>query len=84
MFRAAADCDDHNVLPLPRSLRGGAAAKAALASRGRIVETVTDDQIKVDAALNRIWRNDERGRPILLHLIDAGRDVRRRGARQGS
>jgi len=35
-------------------------------------ETVTDSQTKADAALNRIWRNDEDGRAILLHITDAG------------
>ncbi|WP_348524964.1 hypothetical protein [Pararhodobacter sp. SW119] len=40
---AAAQRDDRNVLPLPGSLRGGAAAKVvgALLSRGLIAETVT-------------------------------------------
>ena len=71
---AAAQRDDRNVLPLPGSLRGGAAAKvvAALLSRGLIVETVADERIKADAALNRVWRNDEEGRGILLHLTTAG------------
>jgi hypothetical protein len=71
---AAAQRDDRNVLPLPGSLRGGAAAKVvgALLSRGLIAETTTDSQTKADAALNRIWRNDEDGRAILLHITDAG------------
>jgi hypothetical protein len=37
-----------------------------------VAETVTDSQTKADAALNRIWRNDEDGRAILLHITDAG------------
>ncbi|CUH17961.1 hypothetical protein JSE7799_00418 [Jannaschia seosinensis] len=74
ILSAAAQRDDRNVLPLPGSLRGGAATKvvAALLSRGLIAETMTDSQTKADAALNRIWRNDEDGRAILLHITDAG------------
>ena len=37
-----------------------------------VAETVTDSQTKADAALNRIWRNDEDCRAILLHITDAG------------
>ena len=71
---AAAQRDDRNVLPLPGSLRGGAAAKVvgALLSRGLIAETATDGHTRADAALNRIWRNDADGRAILLHITDAG------------
>lgn len=74
ILSAAAQRDDRNVLPLPGSLRGGAATKVvgALLSRGLIVELTTDSQTKADAALNRIWRNDEDGRAILLHITDAG------------
>ncbi|MEM6676268.1 MAG: DUF3489 domain-containing protein [Pseudomonadota bacterium] len=74
ILSAAAQREDRNVLPLPGSLRGGAAAKVvgALLSRGLIAETTTDSQTKADAALNRIWRNDEDGRAILLHITDAG------------
>ena len=74
ILSAAAQRDDRNVLPLPGSLRGGAATKVvgALLSRGLIAETATDSQTKADAALNRIWRNDEDGRAILLHVTDAG------------
>src|SRR5690606_16874409 len=74
ILSAAAQRDDRNVLPLPGSLRGGAAAKVvgALLSRGLIVETTTDSQTRADAALNRIWRNDEDGRAILLHITEAG------------
>ena len=74
ILSAAAQREDRNVLPLPGSLRGGAATKVvgALLSRGLIAETVTDSQTKADAALNRIWRNDEDGRAILLHITDAG------------
>lgn len=71
---AAAQHEDRNVLPLPGSLRGGAAAKVvgALLSRGLIAETTTDSRIRADAALNRIWRNDEDGNAILLRITDAG------------
>ena len=74
ILSAAAQREDRNVLPLPGSLRGGAAAKVvgALLSRALIVETTTDNQTKADAALNRIWRNDEDGCAILLHVTDAG------------
>lgn len=74
ILSAAAQRDDRNVLPLPGSLRGGAAAKVAgaLLKRGLIAETPTDGRTKADAALNRIWRNDEDGNAILLHITDAG------------
>ncbi len=74
ILSAAAQRDDGNVLPLPGSLRGGAAVKVvgALLSRGLIAETVTEIRTKADAALNRIWRNDEDGRAILLHITNAG------------
>ena len=74
ILSAAAQREDRNVLPLPGSLRGGAATKVvgALLKRGLIAETATDSQTKADAALNRIWRNDEDGRAILLHITDAG------------
>ncbi|SFC00055.1 DUF3489 domain-containing protein [Tropicimonas isoalkanivorans] len=74
ILSAAAQREDRNVLPLPGSLRGGAAAKVvgALLSRGLIAETATDSRAKTDAALNRIWRNDEDGNAILLHITDAG------------
>ena len=71
---AAAQREDHNVLPLPGSLRGGVAAKVvgALLSRGLIAETTSDSRTKADAALNRIWRNDADGRAIILYITDAG------------
>jgi len=74
ILSAAAQREDRNVLPLPGSLRGGAAAKVvgALLKRELIAETATDSQTKADAALNRIWRNDADGRAILLHITDAG------------
>ena len=74
ILSAPAQREDRNLLPLPGSLRGGAAAKVvgALLKRGLIAETTTDSRTKADAALNRIWRNDEDGRAILLHITDAG------------
>lgn len=74
ILSAAAQREDRNVLPLPGSLRGGAAAKVVdgLLTRGLIAETPTDSQTKADAALNRFWRNDEDGRAILLHVTDGG------------
>jgi hypothetical protein len=74
ILSAAAQRDDRNVLPLPGSLRGGAAQKVigALLKRGLISETVTDQLAKADPALNRVWRNDEDGCAILLHVTDAG------------
>ena len=74
ILTAAAQRADRNVLPLPGSLRGGAATKVvgALLSRGLVAETTTDSRTRADAALNRIWRNDEDGRAILLHITDAG------------
>jgi hypothetical protein len=52
ILSAAAQREDRNVLPLPGSLRGGAAAKVvgALLRRGLIAETATDSQTKADAA----------------------------------
>ncbi len=74
ILSAAAQREDRNVLPLPGSLRGGAAAKVvgALLKRALIAETATDSRTKADAALNRIWRNDGDGHAILLHITDAG------------
>ncbi|MGC9371385.1 MAG: DUF3489 domain-containing protein, partial [Paracoccaceae bacterium] len=74
ILSAAAQREDRNVLPLPGSIRGGAATKVvgALLKRRLIAETATDNQTKADAALNRIWRNDEDGNAILLHITNAG------------
>ena len=59
ILSAAAQRADGNVLPLPGSLRGGAAIKVvgALLARGLIREQVVDSPRKADAALNTIWRN---------------------------
>jgi hypothetical protein len=65
------------VLPLPRSLRGGAATKVvgALLSRGLIAERITDSIAKADPALNRIRRNEPDGRGVLLTITPAGLDA---------
>jgi hypothetical protein len=77
ILSAAARRDDGNVLPLPGSLRGGAASKVvgALLSRGLIAERATDSIAKADPALNRIWRNEPDGRGVLLHITAAGLDA---------
>ena len=77
ILSAAAQRDDGNVLPLPGSLRGGAATKVvgALLSRGLIAERVTDSMAKPDPALNRVWRNDTDGRGVLLFITPAGLDA---------
>ena len=74
LLAAAAQRKDGNVLPLPGSLRGGAATKVvgALLARGLIREEVSDSLTKADAALNTIWRNADDGRAVLLHIAPAG------------
>ena len=74
ILSAAAQRPDGNLLPLPGSLRGGAAAKvvAALLARGLVREEVTDSTRPADAALNTIWRNEEDGRAVLLRITAAG------------
>jgi DNA-binding MarR family transcriptional regulator len=77
ILSAAAQRDDGNILPLPGSLRGGAAGKVvgALLSRGLIAERITDSMAKADPALNRIWRNEPDGRGVLLFITPAGLDA---------
>ena len=74
ILSAAAQRPDGNVLPLPGSLRGGAATKVvgALLSRGLIREHVVDSPRKADAAMNTIWRNEPDGRGVLLLVTAAG------------
>jgi hypothetical protein len=74
ILSAAAQRTDGNVLPLPGSLRGGAATKVigALLSRGLIREQVIDSPRKADAAMNTIWRNEDDGRGVLLFITAAG------------
>jgi hypothetical protein len=65
---------DGNVLPLPGSLRGGAQTKVigALLKRGLIEERTIDSIQPPDASLNRVWRQDDDGRAILLYITKAG------------
>ena len=74
VLSAACQRLDGNLLPLPGALRGGAAGKlvAALLSRGLAEERVLDSDTKADAALNRVWRNLDDGRPVLLRITPAG------------
>ena len=77
ILSAAAQRPDGNLLPLPASLRGGAAAKVvgALLARGLVREEVTENRAKADTALNTLWRNLEDGRGVLLRVTAAGLDA---------
>ena len=78
ILSAAAQRADGNVLPLPGSLRGGAATKVvgALLARGLIREHIVDSPRKADAAMNTVWRNLEPdGRGVLLFITAAGADA---------
>ena len=77
ILSAAAQRPDGNVLPLPGSLRGGAATKvvAALLARGLIREHVADSLRKADPALNTVWRNLDDGRGVLLFITAAGAEA---------
>lgn len=79
ILSAAAQRDDGNVLPLPGSLRGGAAGKVvgALLKRGWIREEIVDSRTTADAALNRFWRNlpEPDGRAVLLFITAAGAEA---------
>ena len=79
ILSAAAQRADGNVLPLPGSLRGGAATKVvgALLARGLIREHVVDSPRKADAAMNTIWRNlpEPDGRGVLLFITAAGAEA---------
>ena len=79
ILSAAAQRPDGNVLPLPGSLRGGAAKKVvdALLSRGLIREHIVDSPRKADTAMNTIWRNlpEPDGRGVLLFITAAGADA---------
>ena len=74
ILSAAAQRPDSNALPLPGSLRGGAATKVvgALLSRGLIRERVVDSPRKADATMNTVWRNEPDGRGVLLLVTLAG------------
>jgi hypothetical protein len=74
ILSTAAQRPDGNLLPLPDSLRGGAATKVvgALLGRGLVREEVTDGTRPANAAFNTIWRNEEDGRAVLLRITAAG------------
>jgi hypothetical protein len=74
ILSAAAQRPDGNLLPLPGSLRGGAAGKVlgALLGRGLVREEVTDGTRPADAAFNTLWRHEEGGRAVLLRITAAG------------
>ena len=74
LLSAAAQRADGNLLPLPGSLRGGAATKVvgALLARGLAREDVTDLQTRADSALNTVWRKEDDGRAVLLRITPAG------------
>ena len=74
LVSAAAQRADGNLLPLPSSLRGGAAVKVvgALLARGLAREMVTELQTRADSTLNTVWRNEDDGRAVLLRITPAG------------
>ena len=74
LLSAAAQRADGNLLPLPGSLRGGAAVKVvgALLARGLAREEVTDRTTRADSALNTVWRNEDDGRAVLLKITPEG------------
>jgi Protein of unknown function (DUF3489) len=74
LLSGAAQRADGNLLPLPGSLRGGAAAKVvgALLARGLAREEVTDRTTRADSAFNTIWRNEDDGRAVLLKITPDG------------
>jgi hypothetical protein len=74
ILSAACQRPDGNLLPLPGSLRGGAATKVvtALLARGLAEERVLDTTTKADLALNTIWHNVDDGRAILLRITPVG------------
>ena len=74
LLSAAAQRPDGNLLPLPGSLRGGAATKVvgALLVRGLAREDVSDRITPVDSVLNNVWRNEDDGRAVLLRITPAG------------
>jgi hypothetical protein len=77
LLTAAAQRADGNLLPLPGSLRGGAATKvvAALLARGLAEERSVETTAKADPALNTVWRNADDGSGTLLRITPAGLDA---------
>jgi hypothetical protein len=74
ILSAAAQRPDGNLLPLPGSLRGGAAGKVigALLARGLAAEHIVDSPRKADPAMSTIWRDEGDGRAVLLVVTAAG------------
>ena len=74
ILSAAAQRADGNLLPLPGSLRGGAATKVvgALLARGLAREDVIEALTRADSPLNTVWRNEADGRAVLLRITPAG------------
>jgi hypothetical protein len=74
ILSAAAQRPGGNLLPLPGSLRGGAAVKVvgALLARGLAREEVIDRVTRADSALNTVWRNEDDGRAVLLKITPEG------------
>jgi hypothetical protein len=77
LLTAAAQRADGNLLPLPGSLRGGAATKvvAALLARGLAEERSVETTAKADPALNTVWRNADDGSGTLLRITPTGLDA---------
>ena len=77
ILSAACQRASGNLLPLPGSLRGGAATKvvAALLARGLAEERTLEATSKADPALDTVWRNLDDGRGVLLVATAAGRDA---------
>ena len=77
LLTTAAQRADGNLLPMPGALRGGAATKAvaALLVRGLAEERIVESVASADPALNRLWRNADDGRGVLLRITAAGLDV---------
>ena len=73
LLTAAAQRADGNLLPLPGSLRGGAATRvvAALLARGLAEEQTVESAAQADPALNTLWRNADDGRGVLLRITPA-------------
>ena len=77
LLTAAAQRSDGNLLPLPGSLRGGAAAKvvAALLARGLVEKRIVEGTAEAEPALNTLCRDVDDGRGILLRITAAGHDA---------
>jgi hypothetical protein len=74
LLAAAARRPDGDLLPLPFSLRGGAAAKVvgALLARGLIREEPIDASAEGGDAPDRVWRTAPDGRAMVLRITAAG------------